>query len=345
MRLIRVLLTGAMMLAITGGGVLAGEKQKLKIDLSKAAVVFPFKSSVTGIYASLLAETTRKEVTACLKEAALFSEVLTPEEAKGKDKAMLIEITGTLNALEQTYSHVVAVFNVAITDSATGTVLWEQPIKGVVGANFVTSPVSDSERSKLPGKLAREFVRQLSFSTKTAPPKEYNHGQFYFSGAGLIIPGKLVCNDLSGVSGAGGMGVGLEMRIYKRFALSGESLPFYSTNPECLEPTTNEMDGVSLSIGASYHFAQKFDPKTGVSIPNPLDPFLTIGTSRFVLGDYKSYGQVYLGGGINYWVGSHGGFRLEFRDHALTFLDRSQTTKVPSLHFIMSAQVGVVVRF
>jgi hypothetical protein len=263
MRRIGIILTGILMPAITGGIVLAREKQNAMIDYSKAAVVMPFESSAPMAVTSLLAETTQKYVITYLKKAALFSAVLTPEES----------------------------------------------------------------------------VKQLRIFTGNAT----SHGQAYLSGVGIILPGELVCNDISGVSGAGGMGFGGEFWISKRFALGGEFDALSSSNSECCSSIMeNGIDAISLSIGTSYHFARDFDPKTGVSIPKKLDPFLAIGASVFG-GKDASLGQIYLGGGMNYWVKPTAGLRLEFRDHTLTFGDHMRTTKVTALHSI-SIQVGICLR-
>jgi hypothetical protein len=344
MRLIRVLLIGVMLQAIIGGGVLAGEKQNPKIDFTKIAVVSPFDSSVTEEDASLLTETMREIVIAHLQKASLFSAVVTSEEAKDWNKAILIEITGKLTKFKQAHSFVCAGFDIVIKDSATGNVLWNQSL----GANIapLLHPLSASQRSKLPEKVAKEFVKQLSFSAIKAISQELYHSQIYYSAVGMIIPGKLACKDLSGVSGAGGTAMGGEFRISKRFALGGEFQILYSTNSECFSENEGGFDTASLSIGTSYHFARKLDPKTGVSLIQKVDPYLSIGALALEGGKgLGGFGQIYLGGGINYWAGSQTGFKLEFRDHALTIFDSKHATKVPAWHFIMSVQAGMCIRF
>jgi hypothetical protein len=148
-------------------------KHNSMIDFSKAAVVMPFESSVTKASATLLPETTQKYVIAYLKQEALFSTVLTPEETKDKDKATLIEITGKLEdfapgnhalpslavlGLTQAYTD----FDIAIKDSATGNVLWKHRIKAVV---YLATPPSE-----LPEKVAKEFVKQLKYGIPKASP-------------------------------------------------------------------------------------------------------------------------------------------------------------------------------
>ena len=88
-----------MMNVAIGAPLFAEEKPNTKIDLSKATVVMPFESSVTKASASMLCDAMQESMIAHLKEAALFSVVLTPEEAKDKDKATLIEISGKLRAV------------------------------------------------------------------------------------------------------------------------------------------------------------------------------------------------------------------------------------------------------
>jgi hypothetical protein len=318
-----------MMIAIIGGGVWAGEKSK--IDFSKAAVVMPFESSVTDASASQLPETTQKNVIDYLKKAALFSEGLTPEEANDRDKATLIEITGKLEAM--TNKGILpgppyAEFDIALKDAATGDVLWKKRIKAEDSSSALLASQSRY--------VAREFVRQLCTLAKKATAKEYSPFRFYISQIGMIIPGKLVGKDLSGASGTVGTAMGGEYWLSQHLTLGGEIDMLYSIsdNKHWL-PSNGELSAASLSIGTSYHFRYRLDQK--------LDPFLSAGAS--VLGNSEAagtFGQIFLGGGINFWIRGKGGLRLEFRDHALAF--GNFMPRLTPLHF-MSAQAGICFRF
>jgi hypothetical protein len=327
MRRIRVFSIGAIMLAISSGGILAGPKQNPEIDFSKVAVVLPIETSMRDASASLLAETTQKNAISWLKKAALFSAVLLPEEAKAKDKVTLIEITGKLvdfMAVRGIFglgpAHVV--FDIAINDSATGHVLWKKRIEVDAPSLGSTAP----QRSKLPETVAKEFVKQLCFSTR-ATPRKCSVGQVYFSGIGMIISNGPICKELSGVSGASGIGAGGEFWISKRFTLGGEIDGVWPIKSSCLRTKADDPDAV-ISLVTSYHFVRNFATKINVSNIKRIDPFLTIGTAALLEGERPSVsGQICVGGGINYWVAPSGGLRLEFRDYVFTFRDHMRTSK------------------
>jgi hypothetical protein len=82
-----------MIMAILGANLCLPQAKK-KIDLSKAAVVLPFESTVNG--ESGLPDATRTAVFQFLRDEGLFSAVLTPEEAKDRDKATMVEISAKL---------------------------------------------------------------------------------------------------------------------------------------------------------------------------------------------------------------------------------------------------------
>jgi len=328
MRQIRILSTGLVMLAIVGGSVFAERK---KIDFSKAAVVMPFESSLKEV-SSLFPETTRETIIAYLKEAALFSAVLTPEEAKDRDKANLIEITGKLEDFASGsqpgkirgsgWKPAHAEFEIALKDLATDGVLWNHRIKADAFYLFPKAS-STSQRSGLPDNSAKEFVKQLSAEKR---PKEYPFFHLYGYSGSISSPSKLTGPHFGG---------GGEVRIGKRFSLSGEVGTFLDENGELYNLKGRDW-GVRFSIGPSYHFARRFDQK--------FDPFLAGGISaRAYYGDtgmnwsHRTDRLFYFGGGINYWFSPRYGVKLEFLDHAWP-------TKGTSLHY-MDMRMGICFGF
>ena len=162
---------GTLMLALCCGTVSAEDPIKSKVDFSKAAVILPFESTVTSAAASELPESTRTAVIAYLKEAGIFSAVLTPEEAKDKDKATLIEINAKLVdfAAGNMAARVMvgmgsgrahAGYDFTIKDAATGDVVWEQHIKGVASV-WSNNSSSSAQRMELPERVAKSLVSIL----------------------------------------------------------------------------------------------------------------------------------------------------------------------------------------
>jgi hypothetical protein len=110
-------------------------------------------------------------VIAYLKEAGLFASVLTPEEAKSKNKASMIKIKAKLvefgagNRAKRVFvglgsGRAHAVFDFTIMNGATGYAIWSQSIKGVASFWSNTSS-SASQRMELPEKVAKAFVSSL----------------------------------------------------------------------------------------------------------------------------------------------------------------------------------------
>jgi len=171
MRQIVSILIGMLMLTIFCGSLRAGGRAKTRVDFSKAAVVLPFESTVTVAAASGLPEATRTAVIAYMKEAGMFSAVLTPEEARDNDTATLVEISAklvdfapgnmaarVLVGVGSGRAH--AGYDFTIKDSATGNVIWEQRIKGVASF-WSNSATSAAQRVELPERVAKGLVSTL----------------------------------------------------------------------------------------------------------------------------------------------------------------------------------------
>jgi hypothetical protein len=293
MRRIRVLLIGVVLQGITVYGVLAGEKQKSKIDFTKAAVVLPLEYSVAEAASSPLAETMQKNIIACLKEAALFSAVLTPEEAKDKDKATLIEITGKWEDFRTTagilgFGPECNVLDITIRDSATGNMLWKKRFKVIVPSAF--------QRSALPETAAKELVQELKYEKK---PPQFPHFEISPFAGEMTTPGKP--NSLHD-------GVEWIFGISRRFSLNIDT-GFFPYREIEDDPSS---EPIRISFSPSYHFARRFG--------RILDPFLVGGITLRIgedhLEDFKSVDSlINLGGGINFWFSRYVGLKLEFRDH------------------------------
>lgn len=138
-------------------------------DLSRAALVLPFGSSVAGADAAGLPDATRTAVVHIMKDNRMFTALLNPEEAVGKKT--LVEISAELVdfapgniaarivvGLGTGRAH--AGFNFVVKDSATGKVLWKKTIKET--ASFWSNSASSSaQRLELPEKVAKSFVEEL----------------------------------------------------------------------------------------------------------------------------------------------------------------------------------------
>ena len=102
----------------------------------------------------------------------VFSSVLTPEEAKEKDKATFVELSGKLVDLEQGNAakrmmvgfgsgRAHAGFEFTVKDATTGDVLWHKTIKQTASFWFNGTTSSAAERAELPEGLAKKFVEEL----------------------------------------------------------------------------------------------------------------------------------------------------------------------------------------
>ncbi len=150
--------------------VYAAEHSKKGVDLSKTAVVLPFESAVKG--AAGLPEATRAAVIQTLKGDGVFAAVLTPEEAKDKDKTTLVEISARLvdfaagNAAKRLTvgfgsGRAHAGFEFTFTEPATGTIVWKKTIKQTASFWFNGTTSSAAERAELPDGLAKKLEQEL----------------------------------------------------------------------------------------------------------------------------------------------------------------------------------------
>ncbi len=146
----------------------AGSNTNTATDLSRAALINIFGSTVNDPDAAGLPDATRAAVIQVLKNKKMFSALLSPEEAAGK-KA-LAEISSELVdfapgnvaarlviGLGTGRAH--AGFNFVVKDG-NGKMLWKKTIKET--ASFWSNSASSSaQRSELPEKVAKAFVEEL----------------------------------------------------------------------------------------------------------------------------------------------------------------------------------------
>lgn len=146
-----------------------GQVAKTKIDTSKIAVILPFESAVDKTGG--LPQATRTAVIQVLKDAKIFADVLTPEEAKDKNKAALVEIGAKL--VEFTSGNraarvlvgmgsgrASARFEFTLKDPATGNVLWQNSVKKKASV-WSNSASSVAQRLELPEQIAETLVKNL----------------------------------------------------------------------------------------------------------------------------------------------------------------------------------------
>ena len=157
------------MLVLFWGNLGISENVKNQIDLSKTAVILPFKASVKGAFS--LPDATRTAVIQCLKDEGVFFAVLTPEEAKDKDPSAFVEISATLGdfgpgnkatrmavGLGSGRAH--AGFDFTVRDSVAGTVLWRKHINETASF-WSNSESSVAQRAELPEKVAKSLVKEI----------------------------------------------------------------------------------------------------------------------------------------------------------------------------------------
>ncbi len=134
----------------------------------KNLVILPFESSVKG--AAGLPDATRTAVIAMLKEETLFGAVLTPEDAKDKDKANILELSARLvdfepgNAAKRILvgfggGRAHAGFEFVIKDSKGE--VWKKTVKSTASFWFNGTTSSASERAELPEGVAKKLVEEL----------------------------------------------------------------------------------------------------------------------------------------------------------------------------------------
>jgi len=150
--------------------VCVAEHSKKGVDLSKAVIVQPFEAGVKGAVG--LPDATRSAIIQHRKDEGVFSSALTPEEAKEKDKATFVELSGKLVDFEQGNAakrmmvgfgsgRAHAGFEFTVKDATTGDVLWHKTIKQTASFWFNGTTSSAAERAELPEGLAKKFVEEL----------------------------------------------------------------------------------------------------------------------------------------------------------------------------------------
>lgn len=167
----RLIFTVCMLvLTLLLGTVCLAQHSKKGVDLSKTVVILPFEAAVKG--ATGLPEATRMAIIQQMKDEGVFAAVLTPEEAKEKDKATLVEITGRLvdfapgNAASRLLvgfgsGRAHAGFEFMVKDSSTGDILWKKTIKQTASFWFNSTTSSAAERAELPEGLAKKLIQEL----------------------------------------------------------------------------------------------------------------------------------------------------------------------------------------
>ncbi len=162
------------LLSLFLGSVCFGQVANNKIDTSKIAVVLPFETALEKTRG--FPDATRAAVIVVLKDENVFPGVLTPEEAKDKDKATLVEISAKLTqfAAGNMATRVLvgmgsgrssATIEFTIKDSATGKVLWKNSIKEKASV-WSNNASSASQRGELPEKIAATLVKLLQGKKK-----------------------------------------------------------------------------------------------------------------------------------------------------------------------------------
>ena len=154
--------------ALLFGSVCIAQGGRKGTDQTQSIVVLPFESSVKG--ASGLPEATRTAIIQMIKDEALFAAVLTPEEAKDKDKATMLELSARLvdfepgNAAKRVLvgfggGRAHAGFEFAIKDSKGE--VWKKTVKSTASFWFNGSTSSAAERAELPEGVAKKLVEEL----------------------------------------------------------------------------------------------------------------------------------------------------------------------------------------
>ncbi len=145
-------------------------KPKKGIDRTKTLVVKPFESAVQG--AATLPQATREAVIQMMKDGTLFPEILTPEEAKDKDKATVLELEAKLvdfaagSAAKRLMvgfgsGRAHAGFDFIFRDAATGDVVWTKRVKSTASFWFSGTTSSASQRQELPESVAKKLIEEV----------------------------------------------------------------------------------------------------------------------------------------------------------------------------------------
>jgi len=161
--------TAVLIIASIGVGVSLGQQKKKGIDSSKTAVVMAFDGN--GVKAAGFPELSRTTVIQILRDEGMFAAVLTPEEAKDKDKATIIEINAKLvefkagNMATRVLvglgsGRASAAYEFTFKDAASGKVVWQKTIKEKASV-WSNSASSTAQRLELPEKIAKTLVKEL----------------------------------------------------------------------------------------------------------------------------------------------------------------------------------------
>lgn len=141
-----------------------------RIDRAKSAVLLPFVAGDVKSSAGFL-DASRTTLLAVLKDEKVFAEVLSPEEAAGKDKAQLVEISAKLIEFKAGNmatrmmvglgsGRASAAFDFVLKDAATGNTLWQKVIKEKASV-WSNSASSTAQRLELPEKIANTLAKEL----------------------------------------------------------------------------------------------------------------------------------------------------------------------------------------
>ena len=156
------------MVALLFASVCIAQGGRKGADQTQSIVILPFESSVKG--ASGLPEATRTAIIQMIKDEGLFAAVLTPEEAKDKDKATMLELSARLvdfdsgNAAKRVLvgfggGRAHAGFEFVIKDSKGE--LWKKTLKSTASFWFNGTTSSAAERGELPEGVAKKLVEEL----------------------------------------------------------------------------------------------------------------------------------------------------------------------------------------
>ncbi len=156
------------MVALLFASVCIAQGGRKGADQTQSIVILPFESSVKG--ASGLPEATRTAIIQMIKDEALFAAVLTPEEAKDKDKATMLELSARLvdfepgNAAKRVLvgfggGRAHAGFEFVIKDSKGE--LWKKTLKSNASFWFNGTTSSAAERAELPEGVAKKLIEEL----------------------------------------------------------------------------------------------------------------------------------------------------------------------------------------
>lgn len=175
MRQTQVVTTAVLIAMVLVSAMCFSQAKGKGLDLGKTLVVKPFESTVKG--AATLPEATRQAVIQMMKDEAVFSAVLTPEEAKDKEKPGLIELEAKLvdfapgSAAKRLMvgfgsGRAHAGFEFTFKDAATGEILWQRTVKQTASFWFNSTTSSAAERSELPEGLAKKLIQEVKKQEK-----------------------------------------------------------------------------------------------------------------------------------------------------------------------------------